>query len=457
VGSFGESFVTEAEQRTGGTFRWWQRLAATRMLEHDGDGRLVWQVLIMSMARQLGKSWWLRELCLWRIHQAERFGCPQTVLHTGKDIAVCKELQRPARTWAKGHGYKVREANGQEEITTEDGSRWMLRAREAVYGYTADLAVVDEGWNVAPGQVEDGLEPTVAEHDQTQLALVSTAHRKATNLMIGRREDALAALTNPDDVLLVEWSAPPDAALEDRDGWRMASPHWTAKRDKLLATKLARAMGGRSDDPDEDDPLESFRAQWLNQWPATASERMNHRDEPLVGDEWVAAADVTLSPPPGPYVIAVEDWFGQGAAVACAARDDRGRVLVWGKTFGRRADAYAWVGIVAEAHPESRLLVGASLDGDEALTSIPSASLTAVGGAYTRGALPMLREALADGAVVHDGGAELTGQMVAMRVTRGATGLLPSVRNGRTDLARCAAWALADALRVSLVDDPAIY
>jgi len=40
-----------------------------------------------TMARQLGKSWLLRELLLWRIHQGDRFGEPQDVLHTGKDLA----------------------------------------------------------------------------------------------------------------------------------------------------------------------------------------------------------------------------------------------------------------------------------------------------------------------------------------------------------------------------------
>ena len=61
------------------------------------------------------------------------------MLHTGKDLAVCKEVQRPARLWAKAQPdvYKVREVNGQEEIELlADGSRWMLRAKEAVYGYS---------------------------------------------------------------------------------------------------------------------------------------------------------------------------------------------------------------------------------------------------------------------------------------------------------------------------------
>src|SRR5262245_1427081 len=100
AGSLGAEFSKWAEQRTGRPLRWSQRLAAARMLEHDDEGRLVWDVAVLSLARQLGKSWLLRELCLWRIEQGERFGEPQDVLHTGKDLAVCIEVQRSARLWA---------------------------------------------------------------------------------------------------------------------------------------------------------------------------------------------------------------------------------------------------------------------------------------------------------------------------------------------------------------------
>ena len=71
------------------------------MLEVDGKGELVWETVVLTMARQLGKSWLLRELLLWRIHQGDRFGEPQDVMHTGKDVAICKEIQRPVRAWAK--------------------------------------------------------------------------------------------------------------------------------------------------------------------------------------------------------------------------------------------------------------------------------------------------------------------------------------------------------------------
>src|SRR4029077_1492523 len=106
--------------------------------EVDAAGVLVWEAALVSTARQVGKSWLLRDLALWRIGQRDRFGEPQDVLHTGKDLGICKEVQRPARVWAKGQrdDYKVREANGEVEIERlADGSRWMLRAKEAVYGY----------------------------------------------------------------------------------------------------------------------------------------------------------------------------------------------------------------------------------------------------------------------------------------------------------------------------------
>ena len=124
----------------------------------------------------------------------ERFGEPQDVLHTGKDLAVCKEVQRPARSGRRPrHEYRVREVNGQEEIELlADGSRWMLRAKEAVYGYRVELrARRTRRGRCGASVIEEGLTPTMAEREQPQLLLVSTAHRLATGLMIGRRQVAL--------------------------------------------------------------------------------------------------------------------------------------------------------------------------------------------------------------------------------------------------------------------------
>jgi hypothetical protein len=181
VGSYGQALVDYALERTGRALRWWQCLAAARILEHDAAGALVWDACDVTVARQVGKSWLLRELAMWRMHQGRRWDEPQTVVHTGKDLNICVEVQRSARRWARGYpdDYKVRDANGQEQIELlVDGSRWMVRARDGVYGLSASLAIVDEAWAVPAVVIEEGLVPTMVELAASQLLLVSTAHRK---------------------------------------------------------------------------------------------------------------------------------------------------------------------------------------------------------------------------------------------------------------------------------------
>jgi hypothetical protein len=448
VGTYGPELAAWSEARTGLALRWWQRLTVYRLLEHDREGALVWAWWIVSTARQVGKSWMLRELLLWRIHQGKRFGEPQLVLHTGKDLPVCREVQRPARAWARIQpGYTAREANGLEEIEHPDGSRWMIRGKGSVYGYSASLGAVDEAWKVQPEVVEDGLEPTMAERASAQLGLLSTAHRMATALVPARREAALAQLTDPRDTLLLEWSAEPSAVLTDRDAWRQASPHWTARRERLVASQHERAVtAGPSEDPDEPDPVEAFRSQWLNIW--ATRQVTQGRAEPLVSAEaWRDLATLD-GPPPGPLVLAVEDNYGRGAAACAAARLPDGSALVWGRVVATRADAWGWAELRAVEHPGSRLLSGPGLDTDPGGAAISVATRQGVGGIQTRAGLALLRELTATGRVHHDGSGDMA-QVSTVRVVPSASGGLTLAGGARADLTRAAAWAVRDLLRAA--------
>ena len=166
-----------AEERSGKPLRWWQRLVAARLLEIDAAGRLVWEAVVFSTARQVGKSWLLRELCLWRIHQGERFGEPQDVLHTGKDLAVCQGGPAPGAHLGQGRARRAtrcaRSTARRRSSCLADGSRWMLRAKEAVYGYAVSMAAVDEAWKVRAAPIDEGLTPTMVEREQAQLLLIS--------------------------------------------------------------------------------------------------------------------------------------------------------------------------------------------------------------------------------------------------------------------------------------------
>jgi len=452
VGSFGAQFVKWADRREGGSLRWWQRLAATRMLEHDDGGQLVWDAVLLSMARQLGKSWLLRELCLWRIEQGDRFGEPQDVLHTGKDLAVCVEVQRPARIWAKPqtNRYRVREANGQEtiELLEGRGGRWLVKAKGAPYGFAFSAAVVDEAWNVEYAHVEEGVVPTMMERRSPQMLLVSTAHRAATSLMLTRRKVALTHLESGDGDLLIEWSAPRGAAVDDPAVWRLASPHWGVYREKKLRQKLEAAYRGESVDPTEPDPMEAFRAQYLNQWPKGLTAQVG--EELLPVGLWRRLQDESDSAD-GPLSVAVEDNFGVGAAVAAATVLDDGRIMVDGWTFPDWDAALGFVGRLGSRVVE--LQVGASMLSRMPLGTVPTPR--PAGTAETKPGLAVFRDLAAGHRLVHNSREpKLDEAVVGARVKEGAVGLT-LVPSETTHLVRALVWAVAAAHRPAPV--PMVY
>jgi hypothetical protein len=160
VGSYGADLEKWAAAELGVSLRWWQRLATRMQLQHDADGRLLIRQVLESTPRRAGKSVRLRSTALYRLHLGtEVFGEQQLVMHTGKDLPICKEIHRRAWPIAERWGWAVRRQNGNEEIERpDDGSRWMVRGRSSVYGYDVCLGLVDEAWGVEPGVVDDGLE-----------------------------------------------------------------------------------------------------------------------------------------------------------------------------------------------------------------------------------------------------------------------------------------------------------
>jgi hypothetical protein len=452
VGSLGAEFAAAAAERSGRSLRWWQQLVAVRLLETDADGRLVWETLLLTMARQLGKSWLLRELILWRLEQGWRYGEPQDVMHAGKDVAVCVEVQRPARAWARSQpGYRVTEGNGNIQIERlEDGSRWLVRSKDGAYGYSASLAAIDEAWKVRAEFLDEGVTPTMVEREQPQQLLVSTAHRRATALMIGRRQVALDRLASGDGDLLIEWSAPRDAPLGDVESWRLASPHWTPQRERLIGRQLETASSGVSVDPDEPDPVEAFKAQWLNMWPAATLGQVG--DELLPRGLWAELAEEVWSD--SPLFVAVEDDGGYGSAVAAAWLHDDGRIEVDGWPCPDWDAALEKVGELRGLRRIKHLQVGASMF--SYLPANISPRPVAAGVREERAGLAVFRDLATGGVLVHDTSTvELDAAVVAARVRESPTGLRLSDGDDHRHLVKALVWAVQAAAQPSRT--PQVY
>ena len=454
VGTLGPEFEQWCKSEFGRRLRWFQRLVAYRLLEVDADGRLVWWTLILTLARQLGKSTLLSALLLWRMRYGrDMVGEVQVLLHTGRDLRVCREVQRDGRLWAKARPelFKVIEANGKESVEDlASGSRWLVLAEDSCYGMSGTAALVDECWDVAEATVDEGIEPTLISHEQPQLLLTSTAHRKATTLMPAKRAAALEVLAVGEDELLIEWSAPRGSNIEDRAAWRMASPHWDARREKLIARKVAKALAGEmaDEDPDETDPIEAILTQWLNIWPVRGTPR--GPGEPLfAGDEWEQTAEDPGEAEPVAVVVAVEDNFGHGAGVVTVTVLDDDRRLVSAWTCESRDVALADANeLIDGCEVPAQMVVSA------AVTTEPG--IERMGFADVKRGLSLLRSLTADGRVLLGDADELTDQIAPARVRESADGLnLVTGAGRRSDLVRALAWALRTA--EDLAGAPAIY
>jgi hypothetical protein len=286
--------------------------------------------------------------------------------------------------------------------------------------------------------------PTLVEVASGQLLLVSTAHRRDRGLIVSRRNRMLADPTG-DRVCWLEWSAGPDADPADPAAWRAASPHWHTDRHDLIADAYDRAAAGEaSDTPDEPDPLEAFRGQWLNRW---AQHRRNTgRGEPLVPlDAWAAAAGRATDPTA--IAVGINDNYGEQAAVAIAALDVDGRVEVDGRLCETRSAAFAAAAAFVRRHPKARTVIGVTLR-DAVPVDYPNRHNLRVMGAQEAGrTLPAWRALFAEGRIVHTDTGDLDGQLAAARVYPLSGGGLGFANNGaRVDLLKAALWAVAAAV-----------
>lgn len=443
VGSYGLEAEEWITVELGVTLRHWQRFALRRQLEHDVEGALVWQSVIESTPRRAGKSIRLRCVALERIAHAERYGETQTVLHCGKDSPIAREIHRRAWNWAKGYGWHVKQQNGNEEIETPDESRWLVRGTPSVYGYDVGLGIVDEAWGVEPMVVDDGLEPAMMERTNPQLWLLSTAHRRATSLMRKRIEVGIAEIASGvvSDTLLLVWCAGRDDPIGDPEVWRRSSPFWSPQRRKMIGGKYDRALRGEGDaEVDDPDPLEGFRAQYLNVWPPATRRRM------VPGRIVVSAAElltVTGAPRPAgtPVVGAIEAWFTEGVAAAVAWQDGANVVV---EISGFPDAPSAWAAVHATGAP--LVLVGKSLLGSPVFREAETLVVVEGVGMTSKVATEGFRRLFDEGflRIVGNGG-PLADQVGELRTMPGPEGPRVVSRE-RLDAVKVAVWSAQRAL-----------
>jgi hypothetical protein len=382
------------------------------LLEHDETGRLTWPMVLLTTARQSGKSTLLGRLAWWRIHHGHLLGETQTVVHVAESLAITKEAWRPSlsKALADSDRYRTRQTGGQEELERrEDGCRWVLRSTSRVFGFSAGLLIADEARAISIWNVDDALAPLALERLQAQMLLASTADGKPTPLFPERRAKALAELDAPGDTLLLEWSAHPNAADDDPETWRQASPRWHPERE----TKVRRAYEQAADAPAHRraEALAGFGVQHLNRWPASVA-TAPQIGEPLLEVPW-SSTDGTGADPVPPVFAAVDNSGRSTPVIAVAGwlqRRHRGeplgdnRLAVGARRLASRTDLGHWVDTFAVRYGgRSRVRWSASPSiADELQGLVRSQTVTRSTSVVQRAGLAALRDLVADGRVVSD-------------------------------------------------------
>ena len=411
--------------------RWWQRLSTVRQLEHREDGTLCFGKKVESAPRRSGKSYGMRGVTVWRMEFGARlFGEVQTVIHTGSDVAICREIQRGAWRWAESREWTVTRGNGKEAIETPAEDRWMVKAQDAVYGYDVCLGLVDEGWDVKPDTVNEGLEPAALERQSAQVSLTSTAHRRATSMM--RSEIAAAMSMEDPETLLLLWAAPAGSDPSSPLVWRAASPHWTPNRHKMIAAKYKKALAGEQDKEfDDPDPMRGFESQFLNIWHLRERKQVGR---PVVDSEVWRNMSAPV-PDFAPDAVAVEAWFDAGVAVAQAWDTDSGVVV----SVSDCPDIPAAAEMVASLACRGRVIVGSSLADHSAWDDL---GVTVEATAESvRLAAADFAQAIKERSFRHGRSGVLTEQALSMRVADGVDGVRV-VTKERADAVKAAVWAV---------------
>jgi phage terminase large subunit-like protein len=413
----------------GGRLLPWQEYVFRRALEltPGRDPRLRWRTVVVTVARQQGKSWGVRAAAWWRMHQAVRFREDQTVLHIANLATTAREVWKPAARHAVDvYGKKASKyGKGQEEIDVpEIGGRWVIQAASdnSGVGYSIPMGIVDEAWNVGRPIVDESLRPAMSERNEPQLWLISTAGDSSSDLLQTYRDLALQDKDGTGDVLLIEWSAPPDAPYDDPATWRWASPHWSDRRRDFLHSQLA-SVGE-----------ETFRRQYLNQWT-------------LATGGWIQAGTwargyADVEPEGAPDVVAVEVSPDGARFGLCAAWRHGDAVIVRG--YATMSSSALWHRV--EDYQARALLLPPQLH----VHYRGRQKATMVGVTEMGRHLPGVGRAIGDGIVLHRSDDHVLNDDVGRAVastTEAGLRLSNRKSSGPIEVTRAMVWAVGETLR----------
>lgn len=333
--SAGYSLI-EFAARIGQPLLPWQETAAIRALELREDGRFRFRTVLILVGRQSGKTTLLKTWALWRMY----VDGAKLVLGAAQSLDIAREAWQGSVEIAAEADLpvgKVRQANGEQCLWTQDGARYRITAatRGAGRGLSVDMLIMDEIREQRDWSAWSALSKTVIARPKGQIVCISNAGDDESVVLNSLRESALGGAD--ETLCLLEWSAPEGCDLNDPNMWALSLPGLGHILDEA-AVRSAIAT----------DPPAVARTELLCQHVTTLRSAIE-------GTGWAKGADPTgsIAAYRGRLTAGIDvSLDGNHVALVVAASLEDGRVRVepvasWTSTLEARRDLPGLLGTIA--------------------------------------------------------------------------------------------------------------
>jgi phage terminase large subunit-like protein len=230
----------------------WQEWLVIHAGELLPDGRPRFRIVVVLVARQSGKTTVPMVLsAYWQfVEQVPLILGTSTKLDYARESwarAVKQVEKAPALSPLRAKRW-TREANGEQESWTREGSRYKIAAsnKEGGRSLTVDRLICDELRQHANYSAWDAAEPATAAVRDAQIWCLSNAGDDTSVVLNDLRESALQFIESGEGdyrLGLFEWSAPEDADPTDVHALAQANPNLNRRVDgEALLAKARRAV-----------------------------------------------------------------------------------------------------------------------------------------------------------------------------------------------------------------------
>lgn len=207
----------------------WQQLVLRDAMGERADGKWAAFEVGLIVPRQNGKGSVLEALELYWLFLDDPDNPPPLILHSAHEFKTSAEHFRRMRDLIQNAPHLmeqvqiIRTAAGSEAIEIKNGARlrFVTRTGGSGRGFSADLIIVDEAYNLMPESM-GAVIPTMSARPNPQVWYTSSAGMEASEQLARIRERGVSGQDS--QLAFFEWSVDPEARLDSIEAILQSNP-----------------------------------------------------------------------------------------------------------------------------------------------------------------------------------------------------------------------------------------